>query len=92
MQDVQEVEAAAREGRDPPSEALRAVLLTATGAQLYRPEGIRLQYVDFVRSIGKQIEALEWHRYDLDELQSFKQVMQAEAKEMARLSPAFGRK
>ena len=74
---------------DPPLVALERILTTNIGQTLYKAEGAKVQYRQYVQSISKRIDDLENLNFSLEDVQAFKTVMKIESKRVVRGLPAF---
>jgi hypothetical protein len=86
------VEKALASKQEVPVEAMRPILATNVGALLYKGEGLKLRYQQYVATINDRLRQLEDLAYAPEDVQAFKDVMSQEARVVLERSATFERK
>ena len=68
---IDEVEEALAEKRDPPYDALQQLMASPIGSGLYAAQGVKLNWMRFLKSIDKGLEQPLYHDFLAEELTSF---------------------
>jgi len=76
--DITHCQNAIAKNTDPHPDVLRRVLRSSTGAVLYRPQALKLQWSTLLLEIRNRIKHLEYNSYEIRELKSFKTLMARE--------------